>query len=106
MLPGIAYFFKPLLRIIIFSVVLFCGTISTVVCYIILQSGRIKYKIIKNAGPIGTTVVGVVTGLDAAFNLADRAKKSGWSSGSGESNPDKDDKDDKDKDSDKKKRRK
>jgi hypothetical protein len=82
----------------VFTFVLFCGIITTGASYFILHSSRIADKIIKNAGNIGTGVVGLVTGLDAAFNLGDRLKKGG---GSGDSEPEKN-KDTDNKDSDKK----
>jgi hypothetical protein len=53
-----------------------CG-FTTIVGYIILYSGagrKIIDEIRKNAGSIGTGVVGLVTGLDAALNLGDRVK--------------------------------
>jgi len=74
----------------IFPLLIYCGIIFTGVGFFILHSSRLGQKIIKNAGQIGTGLVGFATGLDATLNLAERLKKSGGSGGSGESDPDKD----------------
>ena len=92
-----------------------CG-INSIVGFIILFSGagrKIIDEIRKKAGAIGTGVVGLVTGLDAALNLNDRLKgekdknegSTGGGSGSGDtgsdSNSDSDKKDSNKKDTDK-----
>jgi len=86
---------------VFFIIFLFCDILLSGFGFIISYSGKkILDAVIRNAGAIGTGVVGVVTGLDSAFNLADRMKKGGGSSNSDESDPDKD----KDKDRDKNKK--
>jgi hypothetical protein len=85
--------------IVIFISSLFCGVITMVLIYIHFSGKKIIEAVIKNGGTIGAGVVGLVTGLDSAFNLADRMRKGGGSSGSSDSDPDKDkDKDQKEKD--------
>jgi len=79
--------------VVIFIGILFCGIIQLVLTHIHYSGRKIIDAIVRNGGTIGAGVVGAVTGLDSAFNLADRMKnKSGGSNGSGsnESDPNKD----------------
>lgn len=85
----------------IFIILLFCGIIFVNFIFISYSGRKIIEAVVKNGPTIGAGVVGVVTGLDAAFNLADRYNKSGGSNGSGESDPDKDKDKDKNKDNNK-----
>lgn len=57
------------------SLIFSSGITPTGVCDIILDNNRVVEKFIEFTGNIGTGVVGLVIGLDAALNLADKVKK-------------------------------
>lgn len=88
---------------IVYHIILLCGISLISVSFIIhYSSRRIIDKIIKNGGNIGTGVVGLVTGLDAALNLGDRFKGEKADKGEGSSGGSGDSDSDKNKDTDKK----